>query len=90
MQDAYTSYKDRGFQILTINLDGNVNLIRDFVNRFDYEFKVLMGDSAIANQYRIRFVPRTFILDQRGVIRFEQTGPMTYEEISNIVNQLLN
>lgn len=88
MQDAYTNYKDSGFEILAINLDSNITVVQDFIDRFAYDFKVLRGNSDVANQYRVRFVPKSLFLDPEGVIRFEQTGPIGYEEIVKIIEDM--
>jgi cytochrome c biogenesis protein CcmG/thiol:disulfide interchange protein DsbE len=46
-----------------------------------YDFSVTDPDGRIGIDYGVYGVPETFLIDQAGVIRYKQTGPMTQEDL---------
>jgi peroxiredoxin len=64
MERLYQRYKDRGFAILAISIDRDVDAVPPFVQKFRLTFPVgLDSSSALAEEYRIRALPSTYAID---------------------------
>ncbi len=60
---------DRGVVFYTINLREDVEKIRTFLEENKLDVNVLRdADGAVARQYRVRGVPRAFVIDRQGKI----------------------
>jgi len=44
-----------------------------------YQLSVMDGDGRVGIDYGVYGVPETFLIDQRGIIRFKHIGPITRE-----------
>ncbi|HHE04947.1 MAG TPA: TlpA family protein disulfide reductase [candidate division WOR-3 bacterium] len=72
-EKLYSQYKDEGFIVFGIGLENAQNLIRaSKVLKINYP--VLQGTQEIAQAFRIRAIPTTFLLDKRGKIVYAQVG----------------
>ena len=77
MEKLYQRFKNHGLEMLTISVDKDQTLIRPFMDEYKLTFPVLLDPkSNVAKQkYKTTGVPETFIVDQRGVIRYKAIGP---------------
>jgi len=72
-EKLYSQYKDKGFVVLGIGLENAQNLIRAS-KILNINYPVLQGTQEIAQVFRIRAIPTTFLLDKEGEIIFAQMG----------------
>ncbi|SES72943.1 TlpA family protein disulfide reductase [Anaerobranca gottschalkii] len=84
----YLQYKDKGFEMITINLDRDIELVKNYLSNFEYSFKVLQGTPEVAGKYMVRFIPKTLFLDGDGVIRFQHVGSLSYGEMVEIIEEI--
>ncbi|SHJ63130.1 Peroxiredoxin [Anaerobranca californiensis DSM 14826] len=84
----YLQYKDKGFEMITINLDRDFDSIKDYLANLGYSFKILRGTPEVAVQYTVRFIPKTLVLDKDGIIRFQHVGSLNYEEMVEIIKEV--
>lgn len=77
MQKVYDRFKDRGFEMLTISVDKEQELIQPFMEKYNLTFPVLLDpEEKIAKQvYKTTGVPETFIVSKNGVIVHKAIGP---------------
>ncbi|MFI5234838.1 MAG: peroxiredoxin family protein [Gemmatimonadales bacterium] len=70
MQKLYTEFKDRGFQIAAVSIDGgDPSVVRAFAKRYGLTFDILQDKSGdIQTLYRTTGVPESFLVDQHGVV----------------------
>jgi cytochrome c biogenesis protein CcmG/thiol:disulfide interchange protein DsbE len=54
-----------------------------------YTLSIVDGDGRVGIDYGVYGVPETFLIDQQGVIRFKQIGPVTPEVIDRKILPLL-
>ena len=97
VEAAYRKFKDKGVIVLAIFLREDAAMVRDYGERVGLTFpKVTDPDSSIASAYRVRdwtaqdaeghhgFItgfPAHFFIDRSGVLRSQQTGSLTPEQI---------
>jgi cytochrome c biogenesis protein CcmG, thiol:disulfide interchange protein DsbE len=50
-----------------------------------YRLSVMDGEGRIGIDYGVYGVPETFIIDKRGVIRYKHTGPVTVQDLQQVI-----
>jgi len=76
LEDVYSDYRDLGFQIIGVILDGNTAAWAD---EFGLTFPVLDdSDWALWDRYDGTYIPLNLVLDRNMVIRYRDSG---YDEL---------
>lgn len=90
VKKAYDAYKNKGFEIVGISLDGNKEAWAGAIKRYDMkwpQFSNLKGwDEPAAQAYGISSIPHTLLLDKDGIIIAKN---LRGEEIANKLKELL-
>ncbi|MBT3480688.1 MAG: TlpA family protein disulfide reductase [Opitutales bacterium] len=93
MESLYTTYKDRGFQILAINVDDNLKAKDQFLKRMKPSFNIALDSEKKAVQSAgIDVIPSCYLVDRNGVIRLVHQGwhgKTSSEELAFHIEQLL-
>ena len=91
IQQVYDEYRDRGFEVLAVNLQEQDGTVSAFVEELRLTFPVLIDrDDRVASLYRIRSIPTTFFVDRSGVIReIIVGGPIPSAVIESNLDALL-
>lgn len=72
---VYKQFKDKGFEILAVNLDENVKPVHEFLESLHIPFKVFLDPKGIAAQtYLVYGLPYTVLLDREGKVQFKVFG----------------
>ncbi|MFZ5631689.1 MAG: TlpA family protein disulfide reductase [Bacillota bacterium] len=77
----FFTQRGQEMQVLAVNLtvsEKAPDQVGDFLKSNGYTFPVLLdkkGDTA--RQYLVRYIPTTYFIDKRGIIRDKHTGPLT-------------
>ena len=74
---AYAACHDKGFEIIGISLDQD----RAAMNRYLEEKKIIWPqyfdgkgwDNAIARRFHIKSIPRCYLVDREGIVRYDRT-----------------
>jgi peroxiredoxin len=76
MQQIYSDYKNRGFEILAINIEPDAtDEIRQFMKELRLTFPVLLdSDMAVTRKYRLFGLPVSILIDRQGIIRSKDVG----------------
>ena len=86
----YKAYSRRGVAVAAVNVGQKQGMVRSFVNDLHLVMPVYLDEAKqAANRYEVVAVPRTYILDRRGVIRYKILGPAGEETLKKLVNSLL-
>ena len=56
----------KAFKLITVSVDRIENDARAFLEKGKYTFPVLLDGSGVADNYGIRGIPTTYIIDKRG------------------------
>jgi len=78
---VYKDWKPRGLEVLAVAINPDaLQKIPEFVQRFNINFPIALGNSPMVKSFadisavKNFFVPYIFLIDRRGVIRFEHGG----------------
>lgn len=84
--------RGREMQVLAVNLmvrEKSPERVKEFLKANGYTFPVLLDEkNDVAKQYLIRYIPTTYFIDQRGIIRGLHTGPLTAEMLDQYLDRV--
>lgn len=70
LQKIYQKYRERGFEVLGVNIDKKQANAEKFVQRLGLSFPVVLDpESATIRAYRGRSMPISYLVDRQGTIR---------------------
>lgn len=86
---VYNNYKDEGVQFIGVSNE-DIATIKDFASEYGINYILLVDrNSVITNQWGIRAIPTTFILDGNGQIIYKNVGMMSREQLEGAIEDLL-
>jgi peroxiredoxin len=69
MEELYTKYGGKDFEILAVNGGEDGNLVQPFIENLNLTFPVLLDQEfEVHNKYQVTAIPSTFLVDKSGVI----------------------
>lgn len=90
-QQQYEARAGDGFTILAVNSGESVDTVRDFREELGLTFPLAMDESTnIQAQYGLFSYPTTLLLDRDGVIVARYFGPLTTEQIDQMLDSVLS
>lgn len=91
LQPVYARLRERGLEILAVNVAQDAATARAFVEPLGIGYPVLLDpDGATARAYGVQALPTTWLLDGRGVVRGKIVGEATPEVFEQQVVKLLD
>ncbi len=90
LEAFYRDYKDRGVILIGVDYVDTETEARAYLKKFDitYPNGPDLG-TRISQAYRIKGVPETYIIDQKGQLVTNIIGPTTADKLAEIVEPLL-
>jgi peroxiredoxin len=86
----YEAYQAEGFVVLALNSQEEAATVQAFIEANGFSFPVLLDSQAeVMNQYHVRGLPTTFIIDRNGFIAHIQSGQITSQQLEAMVVPLL-
>jgi thiol-disulfide isomerase/thioredoxin len=68
-QTLYERYRDKGLQILAVNVQEDEKTVRDFLDQRTLSFPILLDrEGLVAARYRVEAFPTTVVLDAEGKV----------------------
>ncbi len=90
LDKAYREYGEKGFNLLTINVYDDPDMVRRYVERRDLSFPVLLDtEGKVAERYQVYAIPIGYLLDGDGRIRKRFVGGIPEEEVSRLISEYL-
>ena len=94
MQRLYEKYRERGLTVVAVNQFEDPDLVFEFTGRLSLEptFPILFDrESRVSEQYRVKGLPTTYLLDKAGKIRFRAIGGREFDhpEVEALIESLL-
>lgn len=91
LQDLHQQYAQRGLSIIGVNTGETPAKIEDWVARFKLEFIIVLDNTepTLADIYRLRGQPSTFILSPTGQISAIFYGPISFTQLEAAIQPLL-
>jgi thiol-disulfide isomerase/thioredoxin len=78
MESLYRGLKDRGFEILAVNVQESEKDVADFMRQNRLSFPALLDSGSAAARYGIRAFPTTYIIDRDGLIIARVIGSLNW------------
>jgi cytochrome c-type biogenesis protein len=89
-EKTYAEYKEHGFTILAINNVETAADVQEFRTEMNVTFPMLLDESgSIQRLYNIISYPSTYVLDRDGNITARHFGPLTAEQIQQLVSDAM-
>ncbi|MBU0905911.1 MAG: thiol-disulfide oxidoreductase ResA [Firmicutes bacterium] len=89
MDNQYQVYKDKGVQILAVNIAESDFVVQQYIDQRDLTFPVLIDKTkSVMHSYNINPLPTTFLINSEGQIEKIITGEMTEEDIKKYMEQI--
>ena len=91
LQEIYNEFEGRGVEILSVNLGENPELIRRFIERKNYTFRVVADrDQAIGKRFGVSAIPVLLVVGAEGRIERIQVGysPNEADELRQLLERL--
>mgnify|MGYP000856992131 CR=1 FL=1 len=90
--EIYENYGAENVQILGVSIDEQgLDVVQPFVEKFQIPYPIALDqDGLIEDLYGpVMGIPSTFIIDQKGILRFHAVGAVTKRELSLRLEDLL-
>ena len=93
--NLYRTYRDRGFEVLAVNVDEKRSAAESFLNGRDFIVRVLFDPEGTAPRgFNLRGMPTSYLVDKKGTIRFSHEGftdkllPQYKSEIEQLIAEV--
>jgi peroxiredoxin len=87
---VYNAHKAEGFVILGVNDQERKETVSDFLARNPLPYPILLDpDSRVARAYGVSFLPASFLIDRRGVLRMTFPGQSNRDKLEVALKPLL-
>jgi thiol-disulfide isomerase/thioredoxin len=81
MNAMQQKYAQQGLQIVTINLDADAALAREFLAKVEVQLPIIYDPGGdIAKQYKLLGMPSSYLIDTQGNIRVSHKGFFTNKQ----------
>jgi len=92
MRDMKAAYKDKGFEVVAVNLDKERELADAFLKKVDVNFIVAFDESGeTAAEYKLRGMPSSYLIGRDGKLYASHIGfrEKDKSKMENAIKQLL-
>jgi cytochrome c biogenesis protein CcmG, thiol:disulfide interchange protein DsbE len=90
MESLFNRYSKKGLTVLAVNVGQHKEAVRRFVAGMKVSYPIFLDlDTKAAQQYEVVGVPKTFILDRSGQIRYKIVGSASMESLNKLVSSLM-
>jgi len=71
----------KGFRVLAVNLGEGAPRIRQFLEQTPVHLSIVRdADSDVKKAWRVRVLPASFLVDRRGMLRYQLVGEADYDD----------
>lgn len=87
----HQKYSDQGLLVLALSSDQEYDLVRPFIDKYNYTFTVLDADAKVEADYGVEGYPTVYLIDRQGRVRFQHIGygPGNEEKLEEEIKELL-
>lgn len=90
LESAYKEYKDKGIEILAVDVGEPKIIVNHFVGKKELSFPILLDSKGeIADLYKVQTLPTTFLVNENGEIIEKITGELSEEKIRQNVERII-
>lgn len=89
MDNQYKQFKDKGVQVLAVNVSESELSVNKFIDRLNLSFPVVIDKNGqVQTAYGIGALPATFMIDKEGNVVKYHTGQLTEAMIKDLMEQV--
>ena len=89
--DLQEAFRDEGVQFVGISVDqSGPGVVRSFVNEKNVNFPQVVNPTLAARHFPGDVVPRTYLIDKQGRIRYEHSGIILKWALDDVLETLAN
>jgi len=86
----YGLYRQKGLLIVAVNIGQTKKQVKTFVDKIKITYPVLLDEEKeSARVYSVIGLPRTYIVDRKGIVRYKLIGEVPEETIQKFLLDLL-
>jgi cytochrome c biogenesis protein CcmG, thiol:disulfide interchange protein DsbE len=90
MESLYASYAGKGLAIVAVNVGQSRNTVEKMVKTLGISYGVLLdSDRAMAQEYDVVGIPRTYLIDRKGIIRYKIVGESSEDFLKKRIISML-
>jgi cytochrome c biogenesis protein CcmG/thiol:disulfide interchange protein DsbE len=90
MDGLYGKYRRKGLEVLAVNVGQKKETVKAFAAELKISYPLLIDpDEKSAGLYGVTDVPRTYVIDRSGVVRYRILGGATLEMLKKLILSLL-
>jgi thiol-disulfide isomerase/thioredoxin len=75
LQNVYRKYQSRGLEIIGMNLDYDLELVKTFLSENDIRWPQIANgrgwDMPLADLFKVSGIPKKLLIDRKGIVRFK-------------------
>jgi cytochrome c biogenesis protein CcmG, thiol:disulfide interchange protein DsbE len=87
IQQVYSEQKDQGFTVLEVNEQETPKAIEEFAATIGAMPPIVLDrDGSVMQQYQLKGLPDTFVVDRQGVVRGLSYGPVTRQAMLKYID----
>ena len=93
METLYSSYREKGLEILAVNCAENRQEVSAFMQEYGFSYTALLDeDGKVSTSYGIQAIPTSYLIDRDGMIVARIVGSINWDtpEIFAAIESLLN
>ncbi|PWA10054.1 thiol-disulfide oxidoreductase [Pueribacillus theae] len=89
MDNQYQTFKEKGIEILAVNVGEPSLTAQKFVERYDLTFPILLDErEEVYKAYGVKPIPATFLIDKDGKVVDRVTKGLTEAEIQQMMEKI--
>lgn len=89
IENVYNSFKEKGFEVLAINLGEKEERIVNFLEKYPLSYPILLDDDIVSTDYMVHSLPTSYFVEPDGSLNKIHIGELSEEELYKIVSELL-
>jgi len=90
LERIFQEYKGSGLVVVAVNVGQSSDRVNAYVERVEVTYPVLLDqEMTAARAYRVGALPRTFMLDRKGNIRYKILGDATEDTLRKLIRKLM-
>jgi len=90
MDELYGKYRRKGLEVLAVNVGQPKERVKTFAAELGVSYPILIDmDGKNAQLYGVTDVPRTYVIDRSGVVRYRILGGAAPEMLKKLILSLL-
>jgi peroxiredoxin len=89
INNQYLQYKDKGVQVLTVDIQEPKLAVNQFAERLGLDFPIMIDtEKEVMSVYGVDLLPATFLVDKNGKVVKYYTGELTENKVKEFMEQI--